>query len=240
MAQQAVLTEVMREQWFPMTFEEFLDWAPDEGQAEWVDGWGIAYMSNSARHERVLDFLRSLIGLYLMITGRGELFSTSLIMRVRSRPAGRTPDLFVVLTEHRDRVQRQWHDGAADFGLEVLSDSSTQRDLDVKLHEYETEGLPEYLVADGREEHHTFLWHRRGADGSFRLLEPDAEGRYHSEVLPGFWIDPSWLRQDPLPNPLLLIRQIIPETWRLFVGTDEPPGRDANGTDVSRESDTHA
>jgi Uma2 family endonuclease len=234
MVQQATLPEVVREQWVPMTFEEFLDWAPDEGQAEWVDGWGIAYMSNSARHERVLDFLRMLIGAYLLITGRGEMFSTSMIMRIRSRPSGRMPDLFVVLTDHRDRVQRQYHEGAADFGLEVLSDSSTGRDLDAKFHEYETEGLPEYLVADGRERHDTFLWHRRGADGSYRLLEPDAEGRYHSEVLPGFWIDPSWLRQDPLPNPLLLIRQIIPESWRRFVAVGEPAEREANGTDATR------
>lgn len=234
MAQQAILPEVVREQWFPMTFEEFLDWAPDEGQAEWVDGWGIAYMSNSARHERVLDFLRSLIGLYLMITGRGELFSTSMIMRVRTRPAGRMPDLFVVLTEHRHRVQRQWLEGAADFGLEVLSDSSVARDLDVKLHEFEAEGLPEYLVADGRERGDTFLWHRRGSDGKYRLLEPDAEGRYHSEVLPGFWLDPDWLREDPLPNPLLVIRRVIPEAWRRFVGMDDVTnGPESSGSRVS-------
>ena len=234
MVHQATLPEVVREQWFPMTFEEFLDWAPDEGQAEWVDGWGIAYMSNSARHERVLDFLRSLIGLYLMITGRGELFSTSMIMRVRTRPAGRMPDLFVVLAEHRHRVQRQWLEGAADFGLEVLSDSSVTRDLDVKFHEFETEGLPEYLIADGRERSDTFLWHRRGPDGRYRLLEPDAEGRYHSEVLPGFWIDPAWLKEDRLPNPLLVIRRIVPEAWRLFVAADEARmERQSNGANAS-------
>jgi Uma2 family endonuclease len=217
MAQRAVLPEVVREQWFPMTFEEFVDWAPDEGQAEWVDGWGIAYMANSARHERVLDFLRSLIGVYLMITGRGELFSPSLIMRLPTRPSGRMPDLFVVLAEHRDRVQSQWHEGAADFGLEVLSEASITRDLRDKLSEYATAGLPEYLVVDGRVGRDTFLWHRREPDGGYGLIEPDDEGRYHSEVLPGFWLDPAWLQEDPMPNPLMLIRRIVPEAWRRFV-----------------------
>ena len=29
----------------------------------------------------------------------------------------------------------------------------------------------------------------------------DGEGHYHSRVLPGFWLDPNWLWQDPLPDP---------------------------------------
>jgi Uma2 family endonuclease len=235
MVQQATLPEVIRERRIPMTFDEFLDWAPDDGQAEWVEGWGIAYMSNSSRHERVLEFLRSLIAAYLMITDRGELFSANMIMRLRSRPSGRMPDLFVVLTEHRDRVQRQWFEGAADFGLEVLSESSVERDLDIKLHEYESGGLPEYLVADGREEPDTFIWYQREADGTFGRIRPDAHGRYHSRVLPDFWIDPSWLQTDPLPNALVLIRRMMPEAWHQFVGAEDVQGGyESNGTDDSQ------
>jgi Uma2 family endonuclease len=174
-------------------------------------------MSNSARHERVLDFLRALISVYLMVTGRGELFSTSMLMRLPIRPSGRMPDLFVVLAEHRDRVLKQWHEGAADFGLEVLSESSTTRDLREKLHEFEMAGLPEYVVADGRERGGTFLWHRLGRNMKYGLTEPDAQGRYHSEVLPGFWLDPAWLQEEPFPNPLLLIRQIVPDAWRRLI-----------------------
>jgi hypothetical protein len=40
MAHATILPEVVREQWFPMTWEEFLEWSPDEGQSEWVDGRG--------------------------------------------------------------------------------------------------------------------------------------------------------------------------------------------------------
>jgi Uma2 family endonuclease len=170
----------------------------------------------------VLDFLRYLINTYLMITGRGELFSTSMLMHLPTRPSGRMPDIFVVLAEHRDRVLKQWHEGAADFGLEVLSESSTTRDLSEKRHEFETAGLPEYVVADGRERGDTFLCRRLDPNRSYFLVEPDAQGRYHSEVLPGFWLDPAWLRKEPFPNPLLLIRQIVPDAWQRFIGDAGP------------------
>ena len=43
---------------------------------------------------------------------------------------------------------------------------------------------------------------------------PDAAGSYHSTALPGFWLKPEWLWQDPLPNPLTLLTEIAPEVVR--------------------------
>jgi Uma2 family endonuclease len=216
MAQQAVLTPLIRETWFPMTWEEFLDWSPDEGQSEWVDGRGIAYTSNCPRHEQVLQFLNFLFQGFVRIHNLGEVFTTTVVMRLHARPSGRMPDLFVVLPEHRDRLRSQWYDRAADLGLEVLSERSTTRDLRDKMHGFATAGMPGYVVADGRVRGVTFLWHRLGADGGYALIEPDAEGRSHSQVLPGFWIDPRWLAQDPLPDPIQCLLEIAPETVRRY------------------------
>jgi hypothetical protein len=52
-------------------------------------------------------------------------------------------------------------------------------------------------------------------------VEPDAAGRIHSTVLPGFWLDPAWLTQDPLPTQLAVIQQIAPEALRAALGTNE-------------------
>jgi hypothetical protein len=42
---------------------------------------------------------------------------------------------------------------------------------------------------------------------------PDAGGRYHSAVLPGFWIDPTWLREDPLPPVEDVMMEIAPDVY---------------------------
>jgi hypothetical protein len=44
--------------------------------------------------------------------------------------------------------------------------------------------------------------------GTYELVLPDAEGRFHSHVLPGLWLNPQWFLKDPLPeaeDPMLLI-----------------------------------
>jgi Uma2 family endonuclease len=207
MAQQAVLPEVVREQWVPMTWKEFLDWC-DEGQSEWVDGKGMAYVSNNARHERLLQFLNFLLQSLLLPRNLGEVFVSNMILRLPSRPSGRMPDVFVILTENRHRVHQQWVEGPADFGSEILSDESIERDLELKLHEYRDSGQREYLALDGRTGKSIFRWYRLTADGGYRLIEPDDRGRYHSVVIPGFWLDPTWFTQDPLPNVLDVLRTI--------------------------------
>jgi Uma2 family endonuclease len=189
-----------------MTWEEFLDWTSGEGQTEWVDGEGIAYVSNSVRHERLLQFLNYLLQSLLRPRNLGEVFTSTTILRLPSRPSGRMPDLFVILAEHRDRIHEQWVEGPADFATEIISDESVERDLEVKLREFDDAGLPEYLALDGRVGKSLFRWYGRHADGALRLIAPDERGRYHSTVIPGFWLDPSWFTQDPLPNVFDVLR----------------------------------
>jgi len=33
-------------------------------------------------------------------------------------------------------------------------------------------------------------------------------------VLLGFWLDPAWLTQEPLPKPLAMMQQIAPDALR--------------------------
>jgi len=79
-------------------------------------------------------------------------------------------------------------------------------------------GVPEYLWIEGRAGRTGFGFFRLDASGEYQPVQPDAQGRYHSEVLPGFWFDPIWFEQDPLPNPLQLLRIITPEGWIRFMG----------------------
>ena len=55
-----------------MGWDEFLDWAPDEEKSEWVDGEGIAYVSNSPLHIRLAFFFARLLELYVDVFDLGD------------------------------------------------------------------------------------------------------------------------------------------------------------------------
>jgi hypothetical protein len=50
------------------------------------------------------------------------------------------------------------------------------------------------------------------SDGRYQDALPDTHGHYHVAVVPGFWLDVNWLWQEPLPDPLAALQQIIANT----------------------------
>jgi Uma2 family endonuclease len=214
--QQATRPPVVRGRWYPMSWEEFLDWC-DEGQSEWVDGEGIAYVSNSRLHGRRVWFLVELLRLYVRVFDLGEVFAETMLLRLPTRPSGRMPDIFVIGRDQRDRVQHRWVDGPPLLGIEYLSEDSVQRDLVEKRAEYEHAGMGEYPIIDARPGRRDFLYLRLDEDGHYQEVAPDDKGRYHSAVLPGFWINPEWFWQDPLPDPDRLMMRIAPEAYRRYL-----------------------
>ena len=219
MARQATLPPVVRGQWVPMTFDEFLEWSADEGQAEWVDGKGTVYEPNIPRHGQFLGFLACLVGMYLEAHDLGQIYCSTIILRLPTRPAARSPDLMVILAEHRDRIGERWVEGPADLVIELFSDDSVGRDQDDKRREYEAEGVREYLLVDARLGKHGFDFYRLNDAGRYEPVQPDTAGRYHSAVLPGFWLDSAWLRQDPLLKVATVLALIE-------AGDDSPPAAD--------------
>jgi Uma2 family endonuclease len=215
MVQQATLPPLVRGVWYPMTWEEFLDWSPSEGQAEWVDGKGIAYVSNSTLHGRRVGFLGELLRVYVRVFDLGEVFFDNILLRLPTRPSGRMPDVFVVGRDHLGQIHHRWVDGPVVFAAEFVSEDDPDRDRIEKRAEYERAGIPEHLWVEARPGRRDLEFLRRGEDGRYRLVEPDVDGRYHSEALPGFWFDPAWFWQDPLPDVERLMMRIAPEAyWR--------------------------
>jgi Uma2 family endonuclease len=212
-AQPTISPPLIEGEWLPMTFEEFLEWAPDGRQAEWVDGRGIIFVSTNTRHGRLLEFFAGLLGTYLRVFGLGELFTSNILMRLPSRPSGRMPDIIVVLEEHRERVGEQWLEGPADFAIEFLSDETLANDRRDKRREYAEAGIPEYLMIAARPGRDGFEYLRLGTGRAYADVVPDALGRYHSAVLPGFWIDPNWLSRDPLPAVEDVMMEIAPDDY---------------------------
>jgi Uma2 family endonuclease len=199
------------EQRLAMTYEEFLAWADEDVHAEWVDGEVIVFMPASDRHQVVAAFFHTLVFLFVRAFNLGEVRIAPFEMRAKPGGPAREPEVLFVAAEHRERLTAQRLVGPADLVVEVVSPDSINRDRVEKFYEYQEVGIPEYLILDPRPGKERVDYYRLAEDGKYLAILPDAEGRYHSTVIPGFWFDPAWFWQDPIPDPLLLLVEIAPD-----------------------------
>jgi Uma2 family endonuclease len=194
-----------------MPWEEWLDWE-HPGLSDWIDGTAYLQMSNSYEHQRITSFISALLKVFgrwsgLGVTGLGP-------YAIESRPgrrAGREPDVFFILQEHRDRITSKFFAGAPDAVFEVISEESVNRDRTEKLLEYQELGVPEYWLIDSRPGRETLECYRLREGRYFVVPREDETGSDHvlrSEVLPGFWLRLSWLRDDD-PDVLAAFNAII-------------------------------
>ena len=157
-------------------------------------------------HQDLLGFILHLVKRYVEARQLGWVYFAPALMRLATRPSGREPDLMFIATAHADRLRETYVDGPADLVVEIVSPDSHTRDRGEKLVEYEGAGVPEYWVIDPIR--HDAGFYRLGDDGRYRLVQPDADGFYHSAALSGFRLGVDWLWQRPLPR----IAEVAPLT----------------------------
>ncbi len=185
-----------------ISYEEFLAWMNEERHAEWVDGEIVEMSPVSNQHQNVTGFLAALLRVYAEARQLGEVRSEPYQMKPALHFPGRAPDIFFVATSHLDRLKKTYLEGPADLVVEIISPESRARDRGDKFFEYEAAGIPEYWLLDPIREQAEF--YQLGADGIYRPAALDEQGRYHSVILPGLWLQENWLWETPLP-PLLSI-----------------------------------
>lgn len=193
-----------------MDYHEWLAWANEEVRSEWlrsewVDGEVIVFEMPKIIHQDLMFFVGILMQMSARRSDLGRVFLAGTEMWLPSRPSARLPDILFVARAHLHRVTGDRLDGPADLIVELISEDSVTRDNRDKLIEYQTAGVPEYLVIDPRPRRRRTVFRRLGTDGIYQRVPLDEAGRHHSTVLPGFSLDPAWLWQDPLPDPELLL-----------------------------------
>jgi Uma2 family endonuclease len=179
----------------PMTFEEFLDWADEDTLAEWVDGEVILLSPAGDKHQDIVDFLVSVLRVFVQVNHLGVIRSAPFQMRLTR--SSREPDLLFVAEQKRGRILPTYLDGSADLAVEVLSPESVGRDRGEKFYEYEEAGIPEYWLIDPQTQRAEF--YQLDAAARYQLAPVNADGVYASRALPGFWLRVAWLWQDDLP-----------------------------------------
>lgn len=209
MAQQMTTARPTEDSQFPMSYDDFLALLGEGAHAEWVDGEAIVFLPPGTKNNRVSRLLYNLLGLFVEHFGLGEVFDAPFEMVLQPGKLSREPDLLFVSREHADRITAERLNGPADFVIEIISDSSVTRDRETKFAEYQAAGIPEYWMIDPRPGRQRVRPFALSPAGAYEPIHRNAAGRYHSAVLPGFWIDPAWLWQEPLPNTLSLLKQIL-------------------------------
>jgi Uma2 family endonuclease len=188
----------------PMSFDDFIAWDHEGGLAEWVDGEVHLYVSNSSNHQRILQFLIELLGVYTRVTHAGRLRTAPYAMRLPRR--GREPDITFVLAGNAARMGEKYLDGPADLVVEIVSEDDPVRDRVVKFQEYEAAGVGEYWIIDSRpgREQADFYVH----DGTRFVAAPNDGGVFRSAVLPEFWLRTAWL-WDEDADPLRCASEVL-------------------------------
>lgn len=202
------------EQRLRMSYEEFLDWSGEDAHADWVDGEVIVFLPPKTIHQRIVGLLSALLSVYARSFVLGEVLTAPFEMRLWIGRSSREPDILFVAREHQDRLTEDRLEGPADLVIELVSDSSVARDRADKFYEYQEAGVREYWIIDPRPPTQRADFYRLMPDGRYQAVLPDEQGRYHATVLAGFWLDPSWLWQEPLPAPLTLLGPIAPQVLR--------------------------
>jgi Uma2 family endonuclease len=196
-----------------MSYNEYEAWVDEDTHSEWVDGEVTIFMPTTARHDQIVGFLYALMRFFVDFNGLGRVSKETFEMKLREGRSYREPDLLFVANDHLHRIDSRRLTGPADLVIEVLSADHPNRDRIEKYEEYEAEGIQEYWIVEGREGRSGTWLYVLGADGKYREEAPDEDGRLHSTVLSGFWLDPAWLAADPLPSVLACFRAIAPDAF---------------------------
>jgi Uma2 family endonuclease len=189
----------------PVTEEMFDEWVDEDTKADLIDGVMIVHSPASPRHDDVAGFLRFLMRGHAAAKRLGNVLGPDSL--IRPRPGRRFgPDVFF-LEQRRvpEPLPEDLFEGAPDLVLEVLSPSNRDVDLDIKRPAYRAAGIPEIWLVDP-DERQVMVDRRRRRRYTTDTV---SEGRVPSTVLPGFWVDAAWLWQDPLPNVMDCLREVL-------------------------------
>ncbi len=187
------------------TFDDFCFLIKEGQKADLIDG--VIYMSSPDNTDAnsLFMWLGGLIGLFAEERELGEVYGSRVAFRLEEHQSPE-PDIAFVRTDRLHIVQRGFVDGPPDLAIEIVSPDSIERDYVRKREQYRLAGVPEYWIVDELEQRIVLL--RRSASGAYREIKP-RKGVLYSQALPGFWLRPEWLWQEPRPKKKMVLAEIL-------------------------------
>jgi Uma2 family endonuclease len=188
----------------PYTFDDFCEMVREDQKADLIDGVIYRASPENTDDNKLFVWLLTIMNLFARRSKLGQIFGSRVALRLATKH-GPEPDIAFVRTQNLDRVERGGVQGPADLAMEIVSPDSVERDYYLKRELYEQYGIPEYWIIDEMDQSVTLL---RVKQGKYREVRPK-KGALHSEILTGFWLRPDWLWQEPLPDEIGTLEQIL-------------------------------
>ena len=208
MTSPAIETPIEQVERQPATYEQYLELAPENRKAEWVDGFMVTYMPPLVTHQLIVGFLYRLLSAYVELLELGTVLISPLEVKLWPEGPAREPDLLFVSSSNLDQLSIRRVAGGPDLVVEVISQSSVAIDRVEKFSEYERAGVKEYWIIDPRPFQQQADFYTLNANGRLTAASLE-EGRFMSQVIPGFWLDVEWFWQSPLPRAQPLLARIV-------------------------------
>lgn len=182
------------------TLDGFLRWEestsfPQRGSIEFIEGRLFINMAAGEIHSH--ETLKARIGLAvgtIVNKDLGKFFIDNVRYASSDADTGVEPDILVCLHDsvragrlkfvksRRDAARCMVVEGAADLVVEIVSDASVAKDMQVLRERYFIAGVREYWILDARGMRMTFDLLTRGGTG-WQEAEPDADNFRRSDVL---------------------------------------------------------
>jgi Uma2 family endonuclease len=187
------------------TYDDFCAILSDGRKGDLIDGAIYLDGPESAKNNELFGWLVALMGLYVRKRKLGEVHASRVCCRLDDNNAPE-PDILFVAEKNCDRLTRRGVEGPPDLAVEIVAPESVERDYDKKRRQYQRFKIPEYWIID--EEERKVILLRLNARGKYREVVP-RKGIFHSQAIDGFWLDPNWLWQDPFPDELDTLKQLL-------------------------------
>lgn len=186
-------------------FEDFCFLIKEDQKADLIDG--VIYMSSPDNTDAntLFMWLGRLIGDFVEERELGAVYGSRVVFRLEERQSPE-PDIAFVRADRLHIVQRGFVDGPPDLAIEIVSPDSIERDYVRKREQYRQAGVPEYWIVDELKQGIVML--KRSNSGAYREIKP-RKGVLHSQALPGFWLRPEWLWQEPRPKKKMVLAEIL-------------------------------
>lgn len=184
--------------------EEFYRLADEDSDWEYLDGRIVMHSPASDQHEDIFRFLLTLLSAYLDERKGAVVRGSRYPMRLDASWSPE-PDILVVREHHRHLMTPRRLEGPADMVVEIASESDPRLDYREKFPRYRQAGIEEIWIVNPFERE-ILVEVKTSISYASRVL---SSGRLESQVLPGFWIETSWLWQKDLPSTLACLREIM-------------------------------
>lgn len=161
--------------------EEFYNWVTDDIKAEFINGEIIIHSPVQSRHAQVSDNLFTIFKIYVQKHQLGRVTHEKVMTRFTRNDY--EPDVMFFGNEKAATIKpTQSLFPIPDFVIEILSDSTAERDRGVKFRDYENHQVPEYWIVDVENE---VVEQYIIKNGQYELIKKTDEGVIHCSVVKG-------------------------------------------------------